>query len=147
MEPVPGPKNIKKYAKFVFLGRFLGCPATPVGGSQNLCQNQENEGFKILDSGNPKFSRRRPTKPSRPVGFKQETTPKPSNNSKKMLVLARRAGLTQKLKVPKWVCRSPLAHIGSGPPFFAIFGPARGRIFWKKADRITHDGLGPFGAG
>ena len=39
-------------------------------------QNQENEGFKILDSGNPKFSRRRPTQPSRPVGLKQETTPK-----------------------------------------------------------------------
>ena len=37
------------------------------------CQNQENEGFKILDSGNPKFSRRRPTQPSRPVVFKQET--------------------------------------------------------------------------
>ena len=34
---------------------------------------QENEGFKILDSGNPKFSRRRPTQPSRPVGFQQET--------------------------------------------------------------------------
>ena len=30
--------------------------------------------------------------PSRLVGFKQETTPKPSNNSKKMRVLARRAG-------------------------------------------------------
>ena len=35
----------------------------------------------FLDSGNPKCSRRRPTQPSRPVGFKQETTPKPSNNS------------------------------------------------------------------
>ena len=35
-------------------------------------QNQENEGFKILDSGIPIFSRRRPTLPSRPVGFKQE---------------------------------------------------------------------------
>ena len=36
-------------------------------------KNQENEGFKILDSGISKFSRRRPTQPSRPVGFKQET--------------------------------------------------------------------------
>ena len=27
----------------------------------------------FLDSGIPKFSRRRPTQPSRPVGFKQET--------------------------------------------------------------------------
>ena len=35
-------------------------------------KNQENEGLKILDSGNPKFSRRRPTQPSRTVGFKQE---------------------------------------------------------------------------
>ena len=32
----------------------------------------KNEGFKVLDSGNPKFSRRRPTQPSRLVGFKQE---------------------------------------------------------------------------
>ena len=46
-------------------------------------ESQENEGFKILDSGNQKNSRRRPTQPSRPVGFKQETTPKPSNNFKK----------------------------------------------------------------
>ena len=46
-------------------------------------QNHKHEGFKNLDSGIPKFSRRRPTQPSRPVGFQQETTPQTSNNSKK----------------------------------------------------------------
>ena len=34
-------------------------------------QNQENEGFKILDPGNPKFSRRRPLPAFSLVGFKQ----------------------------------------------------------------------------
>ena len=51
-------------------------------------ENQENQGFNFLDSGNPKFSRRRPTQPSRPVGFKQETTPQSPNKSKKMWVLS-----------------------------------------------------------
>ena len=38
-------------------------------------QNLKNQGFiNLLGSGNPNFSRRRPTQPSRPVGFKQETT-------------------------------------------------------------------------
>ena len=36
-------------------------------------KNTENQCFKILDSRNPKFSRWRPTQPSRAVGFKQET--------------------------------------------------------------------------
>ena len=39
----------------------------------NYVQNHKNEGFSFLDPGYPKFSRRRPTQPSRPVGFKQET--------------------------------------------------------------------------
>ena len=34
-------------------------------------------GFKILDPGNPKFSRRRPTQPSRPVDFEQQRLSKP----------------------------------------------------------------------
>ena len=34
-------------------------------------QNHKNEGFKILDSGNPKFSRRRPMPAFSPVGLKQ----------------------------------------------------------------------------
>ena len=45
---------------------------------QNLpiwVENHKNQGFKMLDSGNPKFSRRRPTQPSRLVSFKQETIP------------------------------------------------------------------------
>ena len=46
-------------------------------------------------------------------------------------------GLIQKLKVPKWVCRSPLASFCNGPPFFAIFGPARGQIFGKTAEKIA----------
>ena len=46
-------------------------------------------------------------------------------------------GLTQKLKVPKWVCRSALASFCNGPPFFAIFGPARGQIFGKTAEKIV----------
>ena len=41
-------------------------------------------------------------------------------------------GLIQKLKVPKWVCRSTLASFCSDPPFFAIFGPARGQIYREK---------------
>ena len=46
-------------------------------------QNQENEGFKNVDSGISKFSRRRPTQPSRPVGFQQYLAPLGANNSKK----------------------------------------------------------------
>ena len=42
---------------------------------QIFVENQENEGFKILDSGNPKFSRRRPMPAFSLVGFKQETNP------------------------------------------------------------------------
>ena len=45
-------------------------------------------------------------------------------------------GLTQKLKVPKWVCRSTLASACNGPSLFSIFGPARGQIFGKKAKNI-----------
>ena len=36
-------------------------------------QNQENEGFEMLDSGIPKFSRRRPMPAFSLVAFKQET--------------------------------------------------------------------------
>ena len=43
----------------------------------------------------------------------------------------------QKSKVPKWVCRSPLASFRSGSPFFAIFDPARGQIFQKVAVSIA----------
>ena len=41
-----------------------------------------------------------------------------------------------KLKVPKWVCRSPLVSFCNGPPLFAIFGPARGQIYGKTAEKI-----------
>ena len=50
-------------------------------------------------------------------------------------------GLIQKSKVPKWVCRSPLASFCNGPPFFAIFGPARGQIFGKKVENILKNRL------
>ena len=106
--------------------------AKVVQNGSNFIENQENEGFKILDPGNPKFSRRRPMPAFSLVGFRQETAPKPSNNSKKCGVLAQRPGLTQKLKVPKWVCRSPLAVGEAAQPFFAIFGPARGQIYEKR---------------
>ena len=46
-------------------------------------------------------------------------------------------GLSQKSKVPKWVCRSTLAIFGGGQPFRAIFGPARGQIFGKKTENIV----------
>ena len=46
-------------------------------------------------------------------------------------------GLIQKLKVSKWVCRSPLASFCNEPTLFAIFGPARGQIFGKKAEKIA----------
>ena len=41
-------------------------------------------------------------------------------------------GFVQKLKVPKWVCRSTLASFCNDQPFFAIFGPARGQILEKR---------------
>ena len=44
-------------------------------------------------------------------------------------------GLIQKLKVPKWVCRSPLASFCNGPPFFAIFGRASGQIYGKTTKK------------
>ena len=66
-------------------------------------QNQENAGFKILGSGIPKFSRRRPTQPSRPVGFQgRNGLPYPNKSNiwpargqiyEKMLVLDRRPSL------------------------------------------------------
>ena len=46
-------------------------------------------------------------------------------------------GLIQKSKVPKWVCRSPLAVGEAAPTRFAIFGPARGQIFRKKVEKIA----------
>ena len=46
-------------------------------------------------------------------------------------------GLTQKSKVPKWVCRSTLANFCNDPPFFAIYGPARDQIFGKTAEKIA----------
>ena len=46
-----------------------------------------------------------------------------------------------KSKVPKWVCRWTLAIFCNGPPFFAIFGPARGQIYKKKAEKIVKDAL------
>ena len=50
-------------------------------------------------------------------------------------------GLIQKLKVPKWVCRSPLASFCHGQPFFAIFGPTRGQIYGKKVEKIAKNYL------
>ena len=49
---------------------------------------------------------------------------------------SQKSGLTQKLKVPKWVCRSPLAFFEAAKPFCAIFGPARGQIYGKNAEKI-----------
>ena len=43
----------------------------------------------------------------------------------------------QKSKVRNFFCRSPLASACNGPPFFAIFGPARGHIFGRKAEKIV----------
>ena len=43
--------------------------------------------------------------------------------------ITKNPGLTRKSKVPKWICRWTLASFRSGPPFFAIFGPARGQIY------------------
>ena len=45
-------------------------------------------------------------------------------------------GSSQKLKVPKCVCRSTLASVRNEPTLSAIFGPARGQIFRKKAEKI-----------
>ena len=44
-------------------------------------------------------------------------------------------GLTQKLKVSKCVCRSPLAVVEAASSLFAIFGSARGQIYGKKAKK------------
>ena len=49
--------------------------------------------------------------------------------------------VTQKSKVPKWVCRSTLASFCNGQPFFAIFGPARGQIFLKNYEKIVENRL------
>ena len=55
-------------------------------------------------------------------------------------------GFAQKLKVPKWVCRSPLANFCNGQPFRAIFGPARGQIYGKNVEKICKMRvLGPLG--
>ena len=45
-------------------------------------------------------------------------------------------GLIQKSKVPKWVCRQTRAVFGSGQPFRAIFGPARGQIYGKMTKKM-----------
>ena len=50
-------------------------------------------------------------------------------------------GLTQKLKVSKCVCRSPLAIGEAAPSSFAIFGPARGQIHGKNAKNILKNEL------
>ena len=57
-------------------------------------KNLKNQGFYFLDSGIPKFSRRRPMPASSLVSFAQETifhTPINQNNSKNMRVVPRRA--------------------------------------------------------
>ena len=55
-------------------------------------------------------------------------------------------GFAQRLKVPKWVCRWTRAVFGSGQPFFAIFGPARGQIYGKTAEQIEKNRvLAPLG--
>ena len=58
-------------------------------------------------------------------------------------------GLVQKLKVLKWVCRSTLASVCNEPTLFAIFGPARGQIFGKEAEKNSKEPMdfclfGPF---
>ena len=55
---------------------------------------KKHQGFKILDSGISNFSRRRPTQPSRPVGFKQETAFQTRINSKHAGFKRRQALLT-----------------------------------------------------
>ena len=59
-------------------------------------------------------------------------------------------GVAQKFKMSKWICRSPLAYFRSGPPFFLIFVPTRGQIYFKKIYNGTkikkNDVLGSFGA-
>ena len=56
-------------------------------------------------------------------------------------------GLRLKLTVPKWVCRSPLAHFQAAPtlfkrppPILAIFGRASGQIL-KKLGLLVSLGL------
>ena len=62
-----------------------------------------------------------------------------SKNSQKiafLVLLYRKSGFDQKLKVPKWVCRSTLASACNEPTLFAIFGPASGQIFGKKVEKV-----------
>ena len=51
-------------------------------------------------------------------------------------------GLAQKLKVPKWVCRSPLANFRSGQPFFAIAVP---NILEKSRENLKNASFSPLG--
>ena len=50
---------------------------------QIISKNQKNQGFNFLDSGNPKFSRRRPMLACSPVSFMQYLAPPGAKSSKK----------------------------------------------------------------
>ena len=50
-------------------------------------------------------------------------------------------GLTQKLKVPKLSVDRPSPVFVTAPPFFSIFGPARGQLFEKKVQTINNTSM------
>ena len=95
--------------------------AKVVQNHANFVENQESEGFNFLDSGHSKFSCRRPSQPSRPVGFEQEAAfhipinpifgPTRGQIFEKMRVLALRAlTLVSKFRWPLG-----LTHIANKP--------------------------------
>ena len=53
--------------------------------------------------------------------------------------------LTQKLKVPKWVCQSPLANFRSGPPFLQYLAPLGAKYMERLRQNIKMRVLAPLG--
>ena len=47
-----------------------------------------------------------------------------------------KSGFDPKVKSPKMGLSSPLDNFWSDQPFFAIFGPARGQIYKKNAEKV-----------
>ena len=122
LEPVPDPQTHEKIWKMLVLAPWGLVTLVGSAGSAGI----DNEGH---------------------WSCKRRVTTKFVQNWSILTRNHKNLGLIQKSKVPKWVCRSPLAVVEAAPSLFAIFGPARGQIYYGKHARTYWkiDCVLPFG--
>ena len=111
--------------------------------TQIMSKIRKNQGFNFLESGNPKFSRQRPTPAFSPVGFKQERHPKTRINQKNASFKHLEALFTQSQKFQNGFVDGPVPFLEAAHPFLRYFDPLGAKYTKKMSKKYKSMGLNP----